>query len=113
MSRKKGEIGESIAAEYLHKHKYVLLERNFNCKYGEIDIIAIKSNALYFFEVKYRKNSSYGFPEESISKNKITKLCKTIEVWLSRHPEYRDQKSNYYLTALSIAGSEIMEFIIK
>jgi len=47
-----GEIGENIAVKFLMKHGFAILERNYTKKWGEIDIIAKKSNKLYFIEVK-------------------------------------------------------------
>lgn len=51
-SQKTGEIGENIAARFLMKHGYAILERNYTKKWGEIDIVAQKDNKLYFGEVK-------------------------------------------------------------
>ena len=53
----KGNLGENIACEYLEKDGYRIITRNFNCFYGEIDIIAIKNSELIFIEVKTRKNT--------------------------------------------------------
>ena len=51
-TQKKGEIGENIAVKFLMKHNFSIIERNYTKKWGEIDIIAEKSNKLYFIEVK-------------------------------------------------------------
>src|SRR5450830_278847 len=51
-TQKTGEIGENIAAKFLVKHGFLILDRNYTKKWGEIDIIAEKANKLYFVEVK-------------------------------------------------------------
>ena len=51
-TQKTGEIGENIAVKFLMKHNFLILDRNYTKKWGEIDIIAEKSNKLYFIEVK-------------------------------------------------------------
>ena len=51
-TQKIGEIGENVAVKFLMKHNFLILDRNYTKKWGEIDIIAEKSNKLYFIEVK-------------------------------------------------------------
>lgn len=65
--RSLGSLMEAAAIEYLEMLGYTILERNFWTKHGEIDIIASISDTIVFFEVKYRANISFGYPEESIT----------------------------------------------
>ena len=67
--KSKGETGENLAVDYLQNKGYVLLERNYRFKKGEIDIIMRKDNTLCFIEVKLRSNLDYGRPEEFVSEN--------------------------------------------
>lgn len=62
-----GEIGENIAVKFLMKHSFAILERNYTKKWGEIDIIAKKSNKLYFIEVKSvsRRTIAQNVPRET------------------------------------------------
>ena len=61
MKRKElGNLGEKIALNYLQKENYRILERNFYCRQGEIDIIAQKQKEIVFVEVKTRTNNSFG-----------------------------------------------------
>ena len=55
-----GNTGENLATEYLEKQGYTILERNFYCKQGEIDIIAKIKKTLVFIEVKTRKSDTFG-----------------------------------------------------
>ena len=77
-----GKEGEDIATQFLSKNGYEILNRNFNTKQGEIDIIAKEKEEYVFIEVKTRKNEEYGQPVEAIDKNKIKHLKKAISYYL-------------------------------
>lgn len=76
--QKIGKEGENIAVEYLKKIGYNILERNFQCRQGEIDIIALDKREYVFIEVKTRTNNNYGKPIDAVDKNKIKHLKKSI-----------------------------------
>ncbi len=80
-----GDKGESIAVQYLLKNKYTIIERNFRCRFGEIDIIAKKDNCIIFFEVKTRRSFKYGRPIEAIDSRKIGHILKTIYFYLNKN----------------------------
>ena len=75
--REIGDTGEVIAAKYLESHGYVIIERNYHSRYGEIDIIAAKGEYLIFVEVKYRKSNLYGEPSAAVDYRKQEKIKKT------------------------------------
>jgi putative endonuclease len=77
-----GKSGEDTAVKYLESCGYEIIERNFSCKIGEIDIIAKEGDYLVFVEVKSRKNFDYGFPIEAITKGKIRNIKKAAEFYL-------------------------------
>lgn len=77
-----GKFGEDIAADRLAKSGYQILTRNFHSKYGEIDIVALKNDILFFFEVKTRTCNSINAPEESITYQKRQKLIRTAMTFL-------------------------------
>ena len=78
-TRKIGTEYESRAAEWLEDIGYEILSRNFRSSYGEIDLIARQGACLVFVEVKYRKNSNSGKPEEAVSLQKQRKISKTAD----------------------------------
>jgi putative endonuclease len=82
-----GNLGETIAAEYLEKHGYHLIERNFKARYGEIDIIAQKQGILVFIEVKTRIGNAYGLPEEAVTKRKIREVTLTAQYYYLLNPQ--------------------------
>jgi len=65
-----GKQGEELAIEYLKKKGYKVIERNYRCRMGEIDIIALHKGATVFMEVKTRKDYSFGLPQDSVNKRK-------------------------------------------
>lgn len=81
-SREIGALGEKIAAEYLTGLGYVIRERNFRLREGEIDIIAEKDDFLVFIEVRTRTSSSYGTPEESVTAQKKERLLALAEAYM-------------------------------
>ncbi len=96
-----GKYGEGIAVIYLVENGHKILERNFNCKLGEIDIITLFKNNLYIYEVKYRRNLEYGYGDDSINSQKIKRIQNTLEIWLS-HNKSRYYYKNLYLNAIVI-----------
>lgn len=83
-------IGEDLAADYLKKKGYRIIERNFRKGYGEIDIICVKDKTLVFVEVKTRTSNKFGTPIESISYYKLKSLTKTAEFYKSLSPKLPD-----------------------
>ena len=88
MKRKElGVLGEKLAKDFLKKRKYHILETNFRCPEGELDIIAKKDDYLVFVEVRTKASSSFGTPEESITSTKKEKLITSALSYLSSHPK--------------------------
>ncbi len=83
MSRAKGNIAEDKAYKYLIMHEFTVIERNFYSRFGEIDIIALKSNILHFIEVK--SALEYELAVQNITPSKIRKLLKTGNVYLKKN----------------------------
>lgn len=91
-----GKLGERIAAEYLQKQGYQILEMNFRKRWGEIDIVAIDpspptgrsgQDTLVFVEVKTRMEYDTITPEESVTPWKIKSLKRTALFYKNLHPE--------------------------
>ena len=78
----RGRVGEDIASEYLHSLGYKILERNFECTQGEIDIIALDKDEIVFIEVKTRTSQTYGFAAEAVDDNKKRHLLNSIRYYV-------------------------------
>lgn len=80
--RELGAEGEEAAVQFLKKQGYVILERNFSTKFGEIDLIAREKNTLVFVEVKMRRRIDFGSPQEAITRAKMLQLGQTALSYL-------------------------------
>ena len=77
-----GKEGENIATKYLEQNGYEIIDRNFRCKAGEIDVIARNNGEYVFIEVKTRSNKNYGLASEAVNKQKQSHLLKTIKYYI-------------------------------
>jgi putative endonuclease len=77
-----GFKGEAITEQFLKKQGYKIIERNFKCSFGEIDLIAYKKKMLSFIEVKTRTSSDFGSPLEAITKSKQQKLLRLANYYI-------------------------------
>lgn len=84
-SQEFGNKAENIAARCLQNKGFAILARNYRYKRAEIDIIARKDTCLYFVEVKARKNTNFGYPEEGVTKYKQTLIKAAAENYISVH----------------------------
>jgi putative endonuclease len=77
-----GIAGEEAAVQYLCQHGYRILERNYRCRFGEIDLIARDGQTLVFVEVKTRRSQSYGPAAGAVTIEKQRHLIKASQVYL-------------------------------
>lgn len=103
--RKTGDVYEDRACEYLVKNGVKILDRNFRCRIGEIDIVGMENGTYVFVEVKYRRTSLYGHPTEAVTFGKQRTICKVAGY-------YRTYKklagtASFRFDIISILGSEI------
>ena len=83
-----GKIGEEAATNYLKKQGYNVIERNFSCKQGEIDIICLDKKELVFVEVKTRTSIEFGKPIEAVNNIKQKHIYKAVSYYVyKRHLE--------------------------
>ena len=89
-----GKNGEEKACTYLKKHKYKIIERNFLCRQGEIDIVAFdkKTNEYVFIEVKTRTNKKYGNPEEAVNEPKQKHIYNSTKYYI-----YKNKLENAFI----------------
>jgi len=79
-----GKQAEKKAAEYLHQQGLELIETNYRCRFGEIDLIMQHGHELVFVEVKYRKNQQYGQASEYFTRGKRKKVEKAMAFYLAQ-----------------------------
>lgn len=81
-----GSFGETQAAVYLRRQHYVILDCNYRCRFGEIDIVAQKSGYLVFCEVKTRTSEAFARAQDAVDARKRERLRKTAQLYLMQHP---------------------------
>jgi len=91
--------GESIALDYLEERGFRLIERNWNCRLGEIDLIVECAGETRFIEVKLRRTAEFGYPESSITRTKLRHLARAIECWMKAQ---RNPPTRYQADAIAI-----------
>lgn len=102
--RKCGTLYEEKAREYLIKKGIEIVCTNFYGNYGEIDIIGFDNKVLVFFEVKYRKNLDFGYPQEAINKNKRKKIYLTAKEFTSKN---RLEREEIRFDSVTFIGEEV------
>jgi putative endonuclease len=81
---KLGSIGERIASNYLEEKGYKIIERNYENKYGEIDLICKDRDCLVFVEVKTRRGEQFGLPENAVDYKKIRRIARNAQAYIIR-----------------------------
>ncbi|HSM55940.1 MAG TPA: YraN family protein [Candidatus Sulfomarinibacteraceae bacterium] len=99
-----GAWGESLAARHLEEQGYEILERNWRCTRGEIDLVAQAGDLLLFVEVKTRRGRRMGLPEDGLTARKSQKLLQLAEIFIYEH-EIRDVNWRVDLVAVELDSS--------
>ncbi|WP_125153748.1 YraN family protein [Clostridium rectalis] len=106
-----GNLGESLAEDFLLKNNYKIIIKNFKCKLGEIDIISKKNNYICFIEVKARLQYFYGAPREAVNYRKQQKIRKVAQVYILKNQFH---KFNYRFDVIEIIfNRDLMDFTIN
>ncbi|MFA5059851.1 MAG: YraN family protein [Candidatus Omnitrophota bacterium] len=96
----RGRYGEDVAAQFLVKSGYRILEKNFKTRLGEIDIIAKDGRTICFVEVKMRRTKQQGSPLEAVTKKKQLKLSRLALIYL-KNKDMMDQQARFDVVAVS------------
>ncbi|PIP57883.1 YraN family protein [Candidatus Woesebacteria bacterium CG22_combo_CG10-13_8_21_14_all_39_10] len=105
-NRKVGKEGEEIAAKFLLDKGYKILEKNYQTRFGEIDLIACKKNILTFVEVKLKHGDDFGTPEEMIGNSKLSQVQRMAEFYLMDRPKMPEIYKVYSIDAVCIVLNE-------
>ncbi len=85
-----GSVTEEIAYQHLKKQGLTLITKNFTSRMGEIDLIMKDNDAIVFIEVRYRKNSNFGSPEETVTFKKQKKIKTTALLFIAKNSIYKN-----------------------
>ncbi len=100
-----GKEGERIAERYLKRKGYKLVERNYRCPVGEMDLIALDRRVIVFVEVKTRSDDRFGLPLESVHRWKQQKMIKTALFFLSQR-RLHHREARFDVIGISFAARE-------
>lgn len=101
---KKGQLGESIARDYLQEKGYKIIEQNYRTKYAEIDLVAAKAGSLVFIEVKTRLGENFGIPEDSLNRNKMNRLIRNANAYMAREKKFKKYRIDAICIVLENGG---------
>lgn len=90
--RQIGAFYEEAACEYLEKQGVDILQKNYRCRMGEIDIIGKQGNCVIFFEVKYRKSDAVGNTLAAVDYKKQVTISRCAAVYCMQHPEVQEMR---------------------
>ncbi|MBI3316498.1 MAG: YraN family protein [Candidatus Omnitrophica bacterium] len=104
-----GERGEMMAWHYLIQQGYKIIEKNYRCPLGEMDVIAQKKGYLCFIEIKTRSGRVLGYPEEAVSLPKQKKLIRIAE-WYLKEIRKGDLRVSFDVLAITLNENENPQF---
>lgn len=108
LNRKKtGEFGERYALMLLKNKGYKIISKNYSTRFGEIDIIAVDGDTTVFIEVKTRKSTKFGKPEESVIRKKIENISNIALQFLRKYPNL-PQKLRIDVVSIEIDNGKIL-----
>jgi len=105
-----GQARESQAQKWLRTQGLTIIEKNFHCKGGEIDLIALqtektpagkKRERLIFIEVKFRKTAEFGHPAEFVNLGKQQRIHKCAQIFLMKYPDYENHPLRFDVIAMT------------
>ena len=102
--KKLGAWGESVAAEHLTAKGFDIVERNWRCRSGEVDIIAQTESQLVFVEVKTRRGRAMGSPEEGLTLRKAQKLIELAIIYVAELGREVDWRIDLVAVELDASG---------
>jgi putative endonuclease len=96
-----GHAAEDLAVRHLRKNGLKLLQRNYRSRFGEIDLIMRDHDTVVFVEVRYRRNSNFGAPQETVDPRKRARLRATAETFLQHSGQSSRNLCRFDIVALS------------
>ena len=102
-----GQIAEEKACQWLQQQGLTLLESNYSCRAGEIDLVMRDRQQLIFVEVRYRSHSSFGGAAASVDRRKQQKLIKAATHYLGHHPQLNHLPCRFDVIAAQVENNSV------
>jgi putative endonuclease len=103
-----GLLGEKLAVNYLFGKGFSILHQNWRHGHWEVDVIASLNTVLHFIEIKTRRTKKFGYPEEDVTKKKLTNLINASEEYLFQNPQWK--MIQFDVLAINLLKNEPAEF---
>jgi putative endonuclease len=103
-----GARGEALAAEWYERNGYVVLDRNWRCRDGELDLVVRRQRTIVFCEVKTRTSTVFGSPQEAVTSVKRDRIRRLAATWLETSP-VRPRQIRFDVAAILNGNLEIIE----
>lgn len=108
-----GVDGETAAAAYLERHGYQILDRNFRCPFGELDLVAEADGTVVFVEVKTRSSLRAGLPAEAVDERRLRRTRLAAVAWLrANRPARRVSGTRCRFDVLALVGAQSRGYAI-
>jgi putative endonuclease len=107
-----GEEGERAAEKHLRRYRYTILERNYRCPLGEIDLIALDGETVVFVEVKTRRGAGHGSPLEAVDARKQRQIARVAQSFLLRH-RLQDRAARFDVVGVWRDGAGIVCELVR
>lgn len=108
-TKKTGEAGEAIALSHLKNNNYTIVDRNYTCPLGEIDIIATNEGDVVFIEVKSRRTEQFGNAAEAVTLNKQRKISQ-VALFYMKEKNLLDRSARFDVVAVMLVpGKPVVE----
>lgn len=108
----RGRDAERLAENFLRERGLTIIERNFHCRGGEIDLIAEKDEELIFVEVRYRARSSFGSAADSVTASKQRRIILAARHYLARYPQRQRQAARFDVLAIDGGAPVRFDWIV-
>jgi putative endonuclease len=86
---RRGAAGESLAAAWYEARGWTVVDRNWRCRDGELDLVVRQRGTTVFCEVKHRRSTTFGSPAEAVTPAKQRRIRRLAARWLAEHPDAR------------------------
>lgn len=103
-----GKEGEALARAWLLQRGFAILHQNWRHSHYEVDIVATHNNILHFVEVKTRRSTRFGEPEESVNRNKIRRLLKAGAAYQYEYPQWK--RVQYDVLSITLVEGHATEY---
>ncbi len=107
-----GAEGERAAEKFLKRRRYTIVERNYRCPVGEVDLVALDGRTVVFIEVKTRTGEGWGTPLEAVDRRKQRQVSRAAQYFLAQH-RLQDREARFDVVGIWWDGGRIACELVK